>query len=79
MKITYDSEADALYISLRDVAAADAFDIEEGVVADVDETGHIIGLEVLDASKRLAPEDLCNVSFENLVAEKKAAVTLPGA
>ena len=49
MKITYDSEADALYISLRKASAADAIDIEEGAVADLDGEGHVIGFEILDA------------------------------
>ena len=77
MKITYDPEADALYISLRNVSVADGVDVEEGVVADLDAAGHIVGLEVLDASKRLSHDDLCEVSYENLVSEKKSAVKLP--
>jgi uncharacterized protein YuzE len=67
MKISYDPEADALYIELRDARPADSVDIEEGVTADLDGEGHIIGLEVLDASKRMTLEDLANVSYENLL------------
>ena len=77
MKITYDPEADALYIGLRKVQAADSIDVEEGVVADLDKDGHIIGFEVLDASKRLSPDELCELSYENLVSEKKTALKLP--
>ena len=47
MRITYDPEGDALYIELRRVRAHDSVDIEEGVTADLDENGQIIGLEVL--------------------------------
>ncbi len=67
MKITYDPEADALYIELRDARPADSVDIEEGVTVDLDSAGHIIGLEVLDASKRLTPEELANIHYENLL------------
>ena len=77
MKITYDPEADALYILLHDVQAVGSDDIEEGVVADFDSDGHVIGFEVLDASKRLTHEELTKLSYENLVSEKKAAVKLP--
>jgi uncharacterized protein YuzE len=77
MKITYDSEADALYISLRKAPAADAVDIEEGVVADLDSEGHVIGFEILDASKRLKPKDLHELSVENLVTEQSTSVKLP--
>jgi uncharacterized protein YuzE len=77
MKITYDSEADALYIWLREVRAVDAIDIEDGVTVEVDEDGHIRGIELLDASKRLSHEELTKLSYENLVSEKKAALKLP--
>jgi uncharacterized protein YuzE len=67
MKITYDPEADALYIGIREAQPADSVDIEEGVTADLDSDGHLIGLEVLDASKRMTLEELTNVSYENLL------------
>ena len=78
MKITYDSEADALYIQLRDeVPGYECVDIEEGVVADLDEEGHIIGFEILGAAKRLTPDELSNVVYQNLVTEKAAVTKLP--
>ena len=78
MKITYDPEADALYIELRSKAKfAGSEDLEEGVVADFDADGHIIGLEILDASDRLTLEELSNVSYEDLVTEKTAKLHLP--
>ncbi len=49
MHITYDAEADVLYIELQAVPARDTIDIEEGVSVLVDEDGHIVSLEVLDA------------------------------
>jgi uncharacterized protein YuzE len=67
MRITYDPEGDALYIELRRVQAHDSVDVEEGVTADLDENGHIIGLEVLDASDRLTPEELSSIHYENLL------------
>jgi len=73
MKITYDPEADALYIALRDVPAADAIDIEDGVSVDLDKDGHLIGIEILDARQRLTPEELTNVSYENLLLAASAA------
>lgn len=76
MKITYDPEADALYIELRGARPADSLDIEEGVSVDLDSEGHIIGLEVLDASKRMSPHELASVSYENLLL---TAAAEPGA
>ncbi len=50
----------------------DSIDVEEGVVVDVDAESHIIGLEVLNASKRLTLSDLTNISIENIPIEKVA-------
>ena len=72
MKITYDPEADALYILLREVEVGDCLDVEEGVTVDLDRDGHTIGIEILDASKRLTPEELTNVSYENLLLAAEA-------
>lgn len=73
MRITYDPEADALYIQLRSVGAADSFDLQDGVTADVDDTGHIVGIEILDARKQLGDEALRSVSVEQLLATVPAS------
>lgn len=66
MKIEYSKEADALYVYFREVKVAKSKEIEEGVVVDFDEEAHIVGIEILDASKRLKPNELVNVNIENL-------------
>ena len=67
MKITYDPEGDVLYIQLRDVTPVDSIDVEEGVTAELDDLGHIVALEVLDASQRMTPEELANIHYETLL------------
>jgi uncharacterized protein YuzE len=71
VKIEYDSEADALYIQIREATPFDNIDIEDGVSVDVDEGRHIVGLEILDASKRLSPSELSNITIENLPLASK--------
>ena len=66
MKIEYDPEADALYIHVREVEVAENVDIEDGVTVDLDADSHIVGLEILDASKRLSPSDLSNIVIQKL-------------
>ncbi len=44
-------------------------DIEEGVTVDLDDEGHIVGLEILDASERLGKEQLHSVTLKDLVFE----------
>ncbi|MDP2950017.1 MAG: DUF2283 domain-containing protein [Chloroflexota bacterium] len=77
MKITYDPEADALYVGLRDARPVDSMDVEEGVIVDLDSEGHIIGLEVLDASKRMSPQELASVHYENLLLTAAAEPESP--
>ena len=69
MKIEYDPEADALYIQIREAHADDNIDIEEGVTVDIDADRHIVGLEILDASKRLSPSDLTSITILKLPLE----------
>lgn len=69
MLITYDNEADVLYIELRPVIAEDSTDIEEGVTVLLDREGHIIGLEILDAVDRLGKEQLRSVTLKDLAFE----------
>lgn len=72
MKIEYSKSVDALYIRLREAQINDSMDIEEGVTVDLDEKGHIVGIEILDASEKLDIADLVNISIENLPLEKVA-------
>jgi len=72
MKIEYSKSVDALYIRLREAKIVDSKDIEEGVTVDLDENGHIVGLEILDASEKMNITDLVNISIENLPLERVA-------
>ena len=69
MKIEYSKEADALYVYFREVFVASSKEIEDGVVIDFDEKGQLIGIEVLDVSKRFSLSDIVNINIENLPVE----------
>ena len=73
MRIEYDAEADALYVQFKEVRPDDNVDVEEGVTVDLDDEGHIVGLEILDAAEKLGLESLRNVSIENMPLEGVAA------
>jgi len=76
LKIEYDKQADALYILLRDAQVDDNIDIEEGVTVDLDEKRHIVGIEILDASKKLSLKNIVNITIENLPVERVEAVNV---
>lgn len=72
MNIEYDGEADALYIMLKEAEVEESVEVENGVIMDIDAERHIIGLEVLNASKRLSLRDLTNISIQNIPSLKAA-------
>ncbi len=51
MNFHYDKTTDSLYIELSSKPSADSEEVSEGVVVDYDATGHIVGLDIEDASK----------------------------
>ena len=73
MKIEYDKEVDALYIRIQEKKVAHTREIEEGINLDIDEDGKIIGLEIIGATERYRPEDIFNLSTENLILNEIGA------
>lgn len=70
MKIEYDKEVDALYVRLQEKYVARTVEIEDGLNLDIDDEGKLIGLEVLDATRRYSLSDIFNISTENLILDK---------
>jgi uncharacterized protein YuzE len=53
MKVYYDKKVDALYIKLGTKAPNGVVEISEGVNLDTTSDGKIVGIEILDASKKI--------------------------
>ncbi len=58
MKINYYSETDSLYIDLSSKESASSQEIAPGVVLDFDTSGHIVGIDIDNASKTLDLQEL---------------------
>ena len=54
MKVTYDQEVDILRIVLNDADIEESDEDKPGVIIDYDDHGNVVGLEILDASTRIA-------------------------
>jgi len=52
MKITYDKQADAMYIRLTDHEVANSEENPAGVIVDLDADGSMVGIELLKVSMR---------------------------
>jgi uncharacterized protein YuzE len=53
MKVTYDPEVDVLRIIFRNAPIEESDEDKPGVILDYDAEGNIVGLEVLNASRRV--------------------------
>lgn len=56
----------SMYISRKNLLK-NQWKIEDGIVIDFDKNGQLIGIEVLDASKRFSLADIVNANRENFL------------
>ena len=75
MKVYYDKEVDAIYIKLGTKLPDGVIEISEGVNLDTTSEGKIIGIEILDASKKIEVKTILSYQLEldkKLLARKIA-------
>jgi uncharacterized protein YuzE len=53
MKLHYYPETDSLYIELSSAPGAETREIVDGLVADLDADGNVVGLDIDHASRKL--------------------------
>ena len=68
MKIYYDKKVDALYIKLGTKSPDGVVELSEGINLDTTTKGKIIGIEILNASKRI---DITTILSYHLELDKK--------
>ena len=66
MKLHVDKEADALYLRLDDSAIVDSEEVSPGVVLDYNESNEVVGVELLQLSKRSTNLNLSALVFETV-------------
>lgn len=64
MKLKIDKENDALYLRLDEARIAESEEVEPGVILDFDESGRVIGIEMLQLSTRVDSDKLGIFQFE---------------
>jgi uncharacterized protein YuzE len=52
MRVRVDQDADAIYINLTDRVIKDSAEVADGIVVDYDDQGRVVGVEILNASRR---------------------------
>jgi uncharacterized protein YuzE len=75
MKVYYDDEVDALYLKLGDETPEGVIEISEGVNLDTTSDDKIVGIEILEASKKIDLKTILSYTLEfdkELVIQKTA-------
>ena len=67
MNFKYDKETDSLLIIFRHAEIEDTEEIRPGIIADFDEEGAIVSLEILNASKKIEFPD--KIKYSSVEAE----------
>ena len=62
MKVTYDPKTDTLTVELKAGPVVESDEDKPGIILDYDAQGDLVGIEVLDASKRVT--DARRLQFE---------------
>jgi uncharacterized protein YuzE len=75
MKIYYDKKVDALYIKLGTKSPDGVVELSEGINLDTTTKGKIIGIEILNASKRIDITTILSYQLEldkNVLSQRVA-------
>ncbi len=65
MKITYDPEVDVMRIIFSSAPIEESDEEKPGVILDFDKSGNVVGMEILDASKRMENPRAVEYAVEN--------------
>lgn len=63
MRVRVDRDADALYFRLNENPVVQSEEVQPGVILDFDENGLVVGLEMLDLSRRMTIDDMKKLDF----------------
>ena len=58
MKLSYFADTDSLYIDLSEEPSVESREISEGVVLDYNAAGHLVGIDIDNASTKLDLREL---------------------
>ena len=58
MKLNYHPETDSLYIDLSEKTSVETREMSEGIQLDYDVDGHLVGIDIDNASSKVQLKDL---------------------
>jgi len=76
VKLTHDPNADAVYVRLSETHAVDSETVAPGIVLDYHDEVRVVGIEVLNVSRRVGRLDAQHMLAETLDAGARESKTL---
>ena len=64
MKVQFDPQSDAIYFRLDDSKIVESEEVKPGIILDFNEHNQVVGVEILDAGKRVPEASLKQMHFE---------------
>jgi uncharacterized protein YuzE len=64
MKVHFDKQSDAIYFRLDDSKIVESEEVKPGIILDFNEHDQVVGVEILDAGKRVPEDSLKQMQFE---------------
>ena len=65
MKLKLDEDTDTLYLRLDESAIVESEEVQSGVILDFNADNQVVGIEMLNISKRVKREKLLDFRFES--------------
>ena len=66
MRLKIDKENDALYFRLDESSVIESEEVHPGVILDFNAEGKVVGVEILNLSTRIQPEQLKVLQYETV-------------
>jgi uncharacterized protein YuzE len=64
MRLKVDKENDALYFRLEESSIVESEEVQPGLIVDFNAQGTVVGIEILNLSRRMSPGQLNVLQFE---------------
>ncbi|MBM4055688.1 MAG: DUF2283 domain-containing protein [Planctomycetes bacterium] len=66
MRLKVDKESDALYFRLDESSIVESEEVHPGVILDFNADGKVVGVEILNLSVRINPDQLKVLQYETV-------------
>jgi uncharacterized protein YuzE len=66
MRLKVDKENDALYFRLDESSIMESEEVQPGIILDFNAEGKVVGIEILNLSVRVTPEQLKVLQYETV-------------